>query len=110
MSSKHFSFKQQDRYPAVPERSTDDDYPGFTDEKISRISIIVTTMISSGYKNECSNVYSMARENTLYEKLKRLDFEKLNAEDVQKLNWDWLESDMSRWIRIIKHCSQFLII
>nr|GEV93578.1 exocyst complex component EXO70B1-like [Tanacetum cinerariifolium] len=109
MSSKHFSFKQQDRSPAVPEPSPDDDYPGFSEEKISRISIIVKTMISSGYKNECSNVYSMARGNALYEQLKRLDFEKLNAEDVQKLNWDWLESDVCKWIRIIKHCSQFLI-
>ncbi|PWA89614.1 hypothetical protein CTI12_AA109920 [Artemisia annua] len=108
MSSKHFSFKQQERCP-VPEPSTDDDYPGFSDEKISRLNIIVTTMISSGYKNECSNVYSMARGNALYEQLKRLDFEKLNAEDVQKLNWDWLESDVCRWIRIIKHCSHFLI-
>ncbi|PWA59452.1 exocyst complex protein Exo70, Cullin repeat-like-containing domain protein [Artemisia annua] len=73
MSSKHFSFKQQDRCP-FPEPSTDDDHPGFLDEKI---------------------------RNALYEQLKRLDFEKLNVEDVQKLNWDWVESDVSRWIRII---------
>nr|GEV99213.1 uncharacterized mitochondrial protein AtMg00810-like [Tanacetum cinerariifolium] len=53
MSSKHFSFKQQDCSPTVLEPSIDDDYPGFLDEKISRISIIVTTMISLGdTKNE----------------------------------------------------------
>ncbi|XP_076960194.1 exocyst complex component EXO70C1-like [Bidens hawaiensis] len=107
ISSKHFSFKTE-RCP-LPEPSKEQDYPGFTEENINKMNKLVNTMISSGYKNECSNVYSIARGNALYEQLRRLDFEKLNAEEVQKLNWDWLEADISRWIRIIKHFSHFLI-
>ncbi|KAI3731400.1 hypothetical protein L1987_62588 [Smallanthus sonchifolius] len=107
ISSKHFSFKTE-RCP-LPEPSKEEDYPGFSEENITKMNKLVNIMISSGYKNECSNVYSIARGNALYEQLRRLDFEKLNAEEVQKLNWDWLESNISRWIRVIKHCSQFLI-
>ncbi|KAK1406044.1 hypothetical protein QVD17_42241 [Tagetes erecta] len=107
ISSKHFSFKTE-RCP-LPEPSKEEDYPGISQQNINKTNKIVNTMISAGYKNECSNVYSIARGNALYEQLRRLDFEKLNAEDVQKLNWDLVEADMSRWIRIMKHCSQFLI-
>ncbi|KAI3763454.1 hypothetical protein L2E82_13312 [Cichorium intybus] len=106
MSSRHFSFRE--RSP-TPEPSTDEEFPGISEEKMIRINKILTTMISVGYKNECSHVYSMARGNALYEQLKKLDFEKLNAEDVQRLNWELLEADISRWIRIIKHCSDVLI-
>nr|XP_043623554.1 exocyst complex component EXO70B1-like [Erigeron canadensis] len=112
ISSKHFSFKTE-RCPAPepppPAAKADEDYPGFSNEKVNRMNKIVTTMISAGYRHECSNVYSMARGNALYEQLRRLDFEKLNAEDVHKFNWETLEADVSRWIRIIKHCSRFLI-
>ncbi|KAL8230117.1 hypothetical protein R6Q57_015017 [Mikania cordata] len=107
ISSKHFSFKSA---PQPEPSKLPEDYPGFSQEDIHRISNIVRTMIHAGYKNECLNVYSIARGNALYEQLKRLDFEKLNAEDdVHKLNWDWLEPDISRWIKIINHFSQFLI-
>ncbi|KAK9074611.1 hypothetical protein SSX86_007209 [Deinandra increscens subsp. villosa] len=112
ISTKHFSFKTERCPPALPPpepASKQEDYPGFSEQDINKINKIVRTMISAGYKNECSNVYSIARGNALYEQLRRLDFEKLNAEDVQKLNWDWLEQDLSRWIRIIKHFSKFLI-
>ncbi|KVH97873.1 exocyst complex component EXO70B1-like [Cynara cardunculus var. scolymus] len=109
MSLRYSSFNT-DRSCSLSEPPTkDDDFPGFSEEKTMRINKIVTTMISVGYKNECSNIYSMGRGNALYDQLKKLDFEKLNAEDVQKLNWDWLEADVSRWIRIIKHCSCVLI-
>ncbi|KAM0003792.1 putative exocyst complex component Exo70, cullin repeat-like-containing domain superfamily [Helianthus debilis subsp. tardiflorus] len=107
ISSKHFSFKSE-RCP-IPEPSKDEDYPGFLEEDISKMNKIVKTMISAGYKNECSNAYSIARGNALYEQLRRLNFEKLNAEEVQKLSWEWLEADITRWIRIIKHFSHFLI-
>ncbi|KAL4587085.1 hypothetical protein LXL04_011735 [Taraxacum kok-saghyz] len=111
ISSRAFSFKiERERSPIPAEPSTDDlDFPGFCEEKIIRITKIVTTLISVGYKNECSHVYSMARGNALYEQLKKHDFEKLNAEDVPKLNWELLEADMARWINIIKHCSDVLI-
>ncbi|KAM0016677.1 putative exocyst complex component Exo70, cullin repeat-like-containing domain superfamily [Helianthus debilis subsp. tardiflorus] len=107
ISSKHFSFKSE-RCP-IPEPSKEEDYPGFSEEDISKMNKIVKTMISAGYKNECSNAYSIARGNALYEQLRRLNFEKLNAEEVQKLSWEWLEADITRWIRIIKHFSHFLI-
>ncbi|KAD7116426.1 hypothetical protein E3N88_03694 [Mikania micrantha] len=109
ISSKHFSFKSAPQPEPSKLVLQPEDYPGFSQEDIHRISKIVSTMIHAGYKNECLNVYSIARGNALYEQLRRLDFEKLNAEDVHKLNWDWLEPDISRWIKIIKHFSQFLI-
>ncbi|KAI3720455.1 hypothetical protein L6452_21373 [Arctium lappa] len=110
MSLRYSSFNT-DRSCSISSSSSsdDDDFPGFSEEKMIKMNKIVTTMISAGYKNECSNVYCMARGNALYDQLKKLDFEKLNAEDVQKLNWDWLEADVSRWIRIINHCSTVLI-
>ncbi|KAF5757614.1 putative exocyst complex component Exo70, cullin repeat-like-containing domain superfamily [Helianthus annuus] len=94
ISSKHFSFKSE-RCP-IPEPSKEEDYPGFSEEDISKMNKIVKTMMSAGYKNECSNAYSIARGNALYEQLKRLNFEKLNAEEVQKLSWEWLEADITR--------------
>ncbi|KAL7606963.1 hypothetical protein Lser_V15G14717 [Lactuca serriola] len=116
-SSRHFSFKpdrsnsnSNSNSTTTASKDEDDDFPGFSEEKIIRITKIVTTMISSGYKNECSHVYSMARGNALYEQLKKNDFEKLNAEDVSRLNsWELLEPDVARWIGIIKQCSDVLI-
>ncbi|XP_071740085.1 exocyst complex component EXO70C1-like [Rutidosis leptorrhynchoides] len=108
ISSKHFSFKTE-RCPVPEPSKEEEDYPGYDENRINKMTKTVTTMINAGYKNECTNVYCMSRGNAMYEQLRKLDFERLNADDVHKLYWELLEADMSRWIRVINNCSKFLI-
>lgn len=108
VTTKHTSFNFDRCVVREPEPNGDDDFPGYSPVLMTRMSKIAATMIFAGYETECCQVYSMARGHALFEQLKKVEFEKMNVEDVQKMQWDSLEGEVIRWIRIVKHCSGVL--
>lgn len=63
---------------------------------------IAQRMIRSGYETECCQVYIQLRKNVLEESLYRLGLEKLSIEDVQKMSWECLETEIVKWMEILK--------
>lgn len=71
-------------------------------ETVADLCDIATRMVSSGYQAESTQVFVSSRRSILEESLQRLGFEKLTIEDVQRMPWEHLESEISKWIRIMK--------
>ncbi|KAI5069750.1 hypothetical protein GOP47_0016051 [Adiantum capillus-veneris] len=74
----------------------------FPEEIVTDIYEIATRMVSFGYQTECTQVFMCNRKTVLEENLQRLGFERLTIEDVQRMPWDFLESEIFKWTRIMK--------
>lgn len=83
-------------------------YPGYSQEIITKMSRIVSAMILSGYEAECCQVYALSRRTTFHEQLKKMDYEKINVDDIWKMNWDCLETEIKRWIKVVRNCSRII--
>ncbi|XP_019180121.1 PREDICTED: exocyst complex component EXO70B1-like isoform X2 [Ipomoea nil] len=83
-------------------------YPRFSPEVVTKIGRIATVMISAGYENEFCEAYTISRRNAFSEQMKKFDYERINVEDVQRMHWDTLEGEITRWIGVVKYCSETL--
>ncbi|KAL3500982.1 hypothetical protein ACH5RR_035431 [Cinchona calisaya] len=86
----------------------DDDFPGYSPETVTKMNRIVSVMISAGYEKECCQSYSISRRTIFNEQLKKLEYERLNMDDVWKMSWESLETEIKRWLNIVKNCSKTL--
>lgn len=71
-------------------------------ETVADLHDIATRMVSSGFQAECVQVFVSSRRFFVEESLQKLGFEKLTIEDVQRMPWELLESEISKWIRVMK--------
>ncbi|KAA8532232.1 hypothetical protein F0562_032265 [Nyssa sinensis] len=91
-----------------PESTRNEEYPAYTPEVMRRMNRIVTAMISAGYETECCQVYGITRRNAFMEAIKNLEFEKISIDDVQKMQWETLEVEIAKWIKVVQHCATVL--
>ncbi|XP_052184866.1 exocyst complex component EXO70B1-like [Diospyros lotus] len=81
----------------------------FPPEVVTRMTTIASTMIEAGYETECCQVYSVARRNGFNELLKNLKFDMISMDDAQKMQWETLEAEIAKWIKVAKHCAGILL-
>uniref|UniRef100_A0A5B7B2L3 Exocyst subunit Exo70 family protein n=1 Tax=Davidia involucrata TaxID=16924 RepID=A0A5B7B2L3_DAVIN len=90
-------------------REEEEESATYKPELVTKLKGIVTTMISAGYETECCQVYSITRRNALFmETMKNQELEKMSIDDVQKLQWEALEGEIAKWIKVVKHCTTVL--
>ncbi|KAG8365837.1 hypothetical protein BUALT_Bualt17G0013400 [Buddleja alternifolia] len=85
-----------------------DEYAAYPPELVVKLNKISTTMISGGYETECCQVYFIARRNAIKNQMNKLEFEKINMDEVVKMPWESLETEISRWIKVVKNCSDVI--
>ncbi|XP_027099353.1 exocyst complex component EXO70C1-like [Coffea arabica] len=86
----------------------EDDFPGYSPDTVTKMNRIASAMISAGYEKECCQVYSISRRSIFNQQLKKLEYDKLNMDDVLRMSWESLETEIKRWLTIVKHCSKLL--
>ncbi|KAL0924253.1 hypothetical protein M5K25_005069 [Dendrobium thyrsiflorum] len=69
----------------------------------TRLRSIATTMISSGYETECSQVFLISRRNALESSVSEQGFEKISIDDVQRTPWESLEHQIVAWTKSFRH-------
>lgn len=69
----------------------------------SRLRTIASSMISSGYETECSQVFLISRFNSMESSLSDQGFKKISIEDIQRMPWHSLESQMISWTKSFRH-------
>ncbi|KAL5203717.1 hypothetical protein ABZP36_008588 [Zizania latifolia] len=77
--------------------------PPFSPETVDRLRAMADTMVTAGYVTECTQVFLVARRNTLDVSLQSLGFEKASIDDVVKMAWEVLDSEVSTWIKAFRH-------
>ncbi|EYU37411.1 hypothetical protein ABFS82_11G076200 [Erythranthe guttata] len=83
------------------------EYPAYSPEDVDKMHEIATTMISAGYETECCQVYYISRRNAIRNQMTKLELEVLlNMDDVVKMPWETLETEIARWINVVKTCSE----
>ncbi|KAL3835731.1 hypothetical protein ACJIZ3_010467 [Penstemon smallii] len=108
-----FNSKNQKEYSdRVIQRELDpgetDDYSAYSPEVVIKMNRIASTMISAGYDTECCQVYSLSRRIAIRNQMKKLEFEKLNIDDAVKMPWESLETEIWRWIKVVKNCAEII--
>ncbi|KAL2547234.1 exocyst subunit exo70 family protein C1 [Forsythia ovata] len=103
LKNSSFNYKNQDQSDQGETESGD--FPAYSLEVVTKMNKIACAMISAGYETECCQVYSVSRRIAFNEQMKRLEFEKINMDDVLKMQWETLEGEISRWIKVVKTCS-----
>ncbi|XP_022145112.1 exocyst complex component EXO70B1-like [Momordica charantia] len=112
-AAKQSSFKTINESPdqtALPDSSESDDeeFPSFSPETVSNMSIIAGAMISAGYEKECCMTYSFLRHSSFKGMLNKLGYESISIDDIQKMPWETLQSEIDKWIAVVKKCSKSL--
>ncbi|KAL0364365.1 UNVERIFIED_CONTAM: Exocyst complex component EXO70B1 [Sesamum angustifolium] len=107
-NSKH---DQPDR--SAVQRDSDpgdlDEYPPYPAETVARMHEIAKTMILAGYETECYQVYFFSRRNAIRNKMIKMEFDViLNMDEVVKMSWEQLEIEISRWINVVRTCSEII--
>ncbi|KAH6755457.1 hypothetical protein C2S53_012726 [Perilla frutescens var. hirtella] len=101
--NKLSSFNYSDR----EDSGQSEEYPAYSPETVAKMHEIATTMVAAGYETECSQVYYISRRNAIRKQMAKLDFEIMwNMDDVAKAPWATLEAEISRWISVVKACSE----
>ncbi|XP_057507747.1 exocyst complex component EXO70B1-like [Actinidia eriantha] len=85
-----------------------EDFPAYSPEVVTKMTRIAVAMVSSGYETECCQVYSVSRRNAFNEALKSLEFDTISIDDVQRMQWEPLEREISKWIKVVKQCAAVL--
>ncbi|GAB2297759.1 hypothetical protein Dimus_031845 [Dionaea muscipula] len=107
--SNESSDHQQNTSVDAEAKSTDEDnFPGITDETISSMKRIASSMISAGYETECCQVYNILRRDAFKEAMERQGFEKISIDEVQKMQWEPLEGHIASWVKVVKYSSKVL--
>ncbi|KAH0467033.1 hypothetical protein IEQ34_004271 [Dendrobium chrysotoxum] len=69
----------------------------------TRLRSIATSMITSGYETECSQVFLISRRNALESSVPEQGFEKISIDDVQRTPWESLEHQIVSWTKSFRH-------
>ncbi|KAL1194474.1 Exocyst complex component EXO70E2 [Cardamine amara subsp. amara] len=77
---------------------------------ISDLKNIADTMIASGYDRECIQVCTMVRKDALDEFLYNYEVEKLSIEDVLKMDWATLNTNIKKWVRVMRKLVQIYLL
>ncbi|KAL0421604.1 UNVERIFIED_CONTAM: Exocyst complex component EXO70B1 [Sesamum latifolium] len=86
-----------------------DEYPPYPAETVAIMHEIAKTMILAGYETECYQVYFFSRRNAIRNKMIKMEFEViLNMDEVVKMSWEQLEIEISRWINVVRTCSDII--
>ncbi|KAM1303892.1 hypothetical protein ACFX2F_021640 [Malus domestica] len=104
-SSAHDSCLFIQAQPPESEPDKLDEFPSFSDESITIMNKIASTMIAAGYGNECCMVYSISRRNAFKLALNNLGYENISIDEVQRMQWESLEGEIATWISVVKLCS-----
>ncbi|XP_038888220.1 exocyst complex component EXO70B1 [Benincasa hispida] len=117
-ASKQSSFKTineatDQQNSTVPESSESDSakeeiFPSFAPETVSNMKRIAGTMISAGYEKECCMSYSFLRQSSFKGILNKLGYESISIDEIQKMQWETLQSEIDKWIAVVKKCSKSL--
>ncbi|KAL3655956.1 hypothetical protein CASFOL_000352 [Castilleja foliolosa] len=85
------------------------EYPSYPPEAVKKMQEIVTSMVSTGYETECCQVYYLARRNAIRNHMIKLEREViLNMDDVVRMPWEALETEIQRWISMVKTWSEII--
>ena len=77
--------------------------PPFPPETVGRLRAMAEAMFAAGYETECTQVFLVARRNTLDASLQSLGYDKASIDDVVKMPWEALESEIATWIKAFRH-------
>ncbi|KAM2656435.1 hypothetical protein EV1_011936 [Malus domestica] len=108
-SSAHDSCRSIQTQPPESEPDKLDEFPSLSEESITTMNKIASTMIAAGYENECCLVYSISRRNAFKLALNNLGYENISIDEVQKMQWESLEREIATWISVVKLCSSVLL-
>ncbi|XP_062109544.1 exocyst complex component EXO70C1 [Humulus lupulus] len=90
------------------DQAAKEEFPGFSQETVSKLNLIANTMISAGYDTECSMAYSISRRSAFKTALEKLGYDSISIDDVQRMQWESLEGEIATWITIVKQCTAVL--
>lgn len=79
-------------------------------EVISDLKNIASTMVASGYDRECLQVCTTVRKEALDEFLYHHEVEKLSIEDVLKMDWATLNTNIKKWVRVMRSIVQVYLV
>ncbi|CAN6911241.1 unnamed protein product [Brassica oleracea] len=79
-------------------------------EVISDLKNIADAMIASGYDRECIQVCTTVRKEALDEFLYDHEVEKLSIEDVLKMDWATLNTNIKKWVRVMRSVVQMYLV
>ncbi|XP_051116055.1 exocyst complex component EXO70B1 [Andrographis paniculata] len=106
---KHSSFDSKHHHSRSNSGKCADDYRAYPPEVAAKLAGIASTMISAERETDCSQVYTFARRNAIRNYMAKQGFElEVNSDDVVKLPWESLEKLISRWITVVKACSEVI--
>ncbi|PRQ39831.1 putative exocyst complex component Exo70, cullin repeat-like-containing domain-containing protein [Rosa chinensis] len=109
LSSFNNNNNDSDRKPTeATEPDPLEEFPSFSPESIVAMEKIASTMIASGYENECCMIYSISRRIAFKSALNDLGYENISIDDVQRMQWEALEGEIATWITVVKTCSTIL--
>uniref|UniRef100_A0A1J3GCD7 Exocyst subunit Exo70 family protein n=3 Tax=Noccaea caerulescens TaxID=107243 RepID=A0A1J3GCD7_NOCCA len=77
---------------------------------ISDLKNIANTMVASGYDRECIQVCTVVRKDSLDEFLYNHEVEKLSIEDVLKMDWSTLNTNIKKWVRVMRNIVQVYLL
>ncbi|CAN8265886.1 unnamed protein product [Cochlearia groenlandica] len=77
---------------------------------VSDLYNIANTMVASGYDRECIQVCTMVRKDALDEFLYNHEVEKLSIEDVLKMDWATLNTNIKKWVRVLRNIVQVYLV
>ncbi|KAF1880579.1 hypothetical protein Lal_00011638 [Lupinus albus] len=90
------------------EDEEDEEFPSFSQEKVSILNKIATAMINAGYDAEFCMVFANFRRNAFKTALQRFGYDIMNMEDIHKMQWELLEGQITTWNSVVKHCTTVL--
>ncbi|KAJ0245429.1 Exocyst subunit Exo70 family protein [Hirschfeldia incana] len=79
-------------------------------EVISDLRNIADTMVASGYDRECIQVCTTVRKQALDEFLYDHEVEKLSIEDVLKMDWATLNTNIKKWVLVMRNIVQVYLV
>ncbi|WVZ54292.1 hypothetical protein U9M48_005114 [Paspalum notatum var. saurae] len=87
----------------VPSAGGAEASPPFPAETVDRLRAMAKAMFAAGYETECTQVFVVARRNTLDASLQSLGYGKPSIDDVFKMPWEALESEIATWMKAFHH-------
>ncbi|CAL0316305.1 unnamed protein product [Lupinus luteus] len=90
------------------EDEEDEEFPSFSQEKVSILNKIATAMINAGYDAEFCMVFADSRRNAFKTALQSFGYDVMNMEDIHKMQWELLEGQITMWNSVVKHCTTVL--
>ncbi|KAI4387688.1 hypothetical protein MLD38_000101 [Melastoma candidum] len=82
------------------------DSQGFPPNVVSSMKSVADELMFGGFETECCLVYIIGRKNYFDELLSRLGFEILSIDKVQKMQWEAMEREIPKWVRMYGDCAK----